>query len=267
MALMAKKDNPNARIVVLGQLVHNHHVEEFLAKKGIICLSGAIGLGMLGQLRRHDIAIFTAHGHDQRYEEYLRALNVTYYDATCPFVKVAHQKIINEIIKGHQVIYIGKMNHPETLAALAISKEVHLYRPDFNYEIIKDESPLIINQTTLNIKEIEQDYIKILEHIPKARIEKEICNTTRLRQEALINLSQNVDVIYVVGDAYSSNTSRLMEIANSYHPNSKNVLISDIKDINLEEIKNKKYLAIVSGASTPSEFISEIYTYLKNNLR
>ena len=70
----------------------------------------------------------------------------------------------------------------------------------------------MINQTTLNTKELKEIFIDIIVHKPKARIMDEICATTRLRQESLIDLKDDVSLILVVGDKKSSNTNRLLEI-------------------------------------------------------
>ncbi len=267
IALSAKKDNPNSKIIILGQLVHNKHVEQFLLDHQIETYKGTVDSSYIDSLDSNTIAIFTAHGHDKKLESYLLDKNIKFYDATCPKVNVTHEKILKEINDGHDVIYIGKKNHPETNGALSISKNILLYEGVDSLAGIKDTSPLVINQTTLNIKELEDIYKDILSKIPNARIEKEICPTTRLRQEAIININNDVDAILIVGDTSSSNTNRLLEIANTYHKDKYIKLISSVNDICVDDLANKNYLAISSGASTPKELINEIVNYLNNYLR
>jgi len=267
IALEVKETYPSKRVIILGQLVHNHHVENFLREKGIETIYDALNSPFLSDTSKDNIYIFTAHGHNESFNNLLDKRGIKYYDVTCPKVQLTHSKIKEAISSNKQVIYIGKANHPETIGALSISNDVYLYNDDFNFDLIKDDSPLVINQTTLNIKEIEKDYGVILKHIPNAIIAKEICPTTRLRQEALINADKDVDAILVVGDKNSSNTTRLLEIAKSSHPESYLKLISSLEDIDLKAISNKKHLLISSGASTPIELIDSIKNYLENNLR
>ena len=158
IALSAKNENPNSKVIILGQLVHNKHVENFLLDHQIETYKGKVDEAYINELDSNSIAIFTAHGHDKKLESYLSDKNIKFYDATCPKVNVTHEKINKEINSGHDVIYIGKKNHPETNGALAISDSIVLYDGVSSLNNIKDPSPLVINQTTLNIKEIEKTY-------------------------------------------------------------------------------------------------------------
>lgn len=265
LAIKARKDNPNKNIYILGQLVHNHHVSDYLKRLNIVTLSQKINESLIDNLKKEDIVIFTAHGHDKKYDELLILKGISFVDATCPIVKNNMSIISYEIKGGHQVVYIGKKDHPETLAALSINKQVVPYYGDsFDYAMLSDDSPLVINQTTLNVDELKKIYEAILSHYPKARIATEVCNTTKLRQRAVKDISKDVDIIYIVGDKNSSNTLRLFEVAKEYHKGINVELISSLEDINIGTLKNKKHLAISSGASTPLELINDIVSFLSN---
>ena len=84
----------------------------------------------------------------------------------------------------------------------------------------------------------------------------EICNSTRLRQENLINYPTSTDYIIVIGGKNSNNTKSLYEIAKGKCQNT--FLISDINEINDLNINKDKSVLIVSGASTPNELVDEI---------
>ena len=106
--------------------------------------------------------------------------------------------------------------------------------------------------------EIVNLYNDIKNHVPNARISNEICPTTRKRQEAVMNI-KDVDAIIVAGDKVSSNSNRLYEIAKASHLGVFVVMVSDVNELPLNELKNKNHIAISSGASTPSDVIDEIY--------
>jgi len=270
IALKAKEDYPDKNIYILGKLVHNQLVINFLNEKGIKTLYQPKKSyeELINTVPPQSILIFTAHGHDKKLEDYALCRSIRILDATCPKVKHNLDLIENELNNKHQVIYIGHKSHPETEAALSLDNNVILYDVNFgiDYNLVNDPSPLVINQTTLNIIDIKNNFEDIKSHVPNARILEEICNTTRLRQEAVISLPNDVDLIIVVGDIYSSNTKRLYEIARMAHPDTLSVMVSELHELNLSLLKEKKHIAIASGASTPLSAIEEIVDYINNKL-
>lgn len=260
IALSAKESNPNKEVYVLGMLVHNNYVVNHLEEKGIKTIFD------IQDIPNGSVIVFTAHGHKKVLDDIAKSKNLIVYDAVCP--KVLHNiKLIEEnIAKGHQIIYIGQQGHPEAEACLSLNKKVILFSKNVlkNYQLISDDSPLVINQTTLNYLEIKDIHQAILESFPHARIANEICVSTRLRQEAICNITDDVDLIIVVGDVNSSNTRRLLEISRQCHPNIDSVMVSNEKELNLELLKNKNHIVISSGASTPLEIIDAVYKAVLN---
>lgn len=267
IALRAKLENKDKSVYILGMLVHNEKVINELTSLGITTLyrDNKSDEELLYSLPDESIVVFSAHGHKKNLDDIAINKRFKVYDATCPKVQNNLKIISKEIEEGHKVIYIGHKNHPEALAALSISDQVLFYdiKGEFNYKGIKDKSPLVINQTTLNTKELKELYIDIIVHLPKARIMDEICPATRLRQEALINIDKDVDLILVIGDKNSSNTNRLLEIAKTNHPEIDSYLVSDLDELKKIDINKKKHVAIASGASTPKKEIDKIKEYLE----
>lgn len=250
-------------IFVMGYLVHNKEVINSLEQYGVKTLYAVDGNyeEMIKGLPDNSVIIFPAHGHEEKYDQIASQKNLIILDAVCPKVKQNENIIKNEIKNNHQVIYIGIGNHPETTASLSINENVILFdiKKEFNYSLISDKQPLVVNQTTLNYLELDKIHAEIKARIPEARFQNEICNSTRKRQETITNLSVDVDMIVIVGDLASSNTNRLLEIAKSSHPNATSVLVSNVGQLNKEIIVNKKHIVISSGASTPIETINMIY--------
>ena len=137
-------------------------------------------------------------------------------------------------------------------------------KKDFDFKQISDNSPLVVNQTTLNFLDLKKIHENIVESIPNARITNEICAATRTRQQAIIDLPNDVDLIVVVGDKKSSNSNRLLEIARESHPNASSILVSDVSEFDTNILVNKNHVAISSGASTPLESINAIYDLINN---
>lgn len=267
IAYKAKKENPDHNVYVLGALVHNQTVIDELSNNHIITLEGKDEISLIDQLKKDDVLIFTAHGHNPKLDEIALLKGLKIYDATCPKVKNNMDKIKSEIDAEHQVIYIGQNGHKETNAALSISNNVSFYDTKLliNYQLITDESPFVINQTTLNFLSLDDIHKDIKKHIPKARIENEICAASRLRQNAILNIAKDTDLIIIVGDKSSSNSVKLFEIAKSNFPDSLVLMVHDLKDLkNNYDFSNKKKAAISSGASTPNYVVNEIFEYLIN---
>ena len=260
LAYKAREENPKKKVYVLGMLVHNNFVVEELKKKDI-----QVALNIKG-IPDGEVIIFSAHGHKRELDAVAKEKNLIVYDSVCPKV-LSNMKLIEDNIKaGHNAIYIGQKGHPEAEACLSLYNKVILYTNNIlnNYHIEEDDSPLIINQTTLSILDIKGIHEDILKAIPNARIANEICGSTRLRQEAILSLDKDVDLIIVVGDNNSSNTKRLLEVAKASHPEVESLMIADASELDMRTCANKSHIVISSGASTPEDIIDAVYNKIVN---
>lgn len=263
-AIKIKKNNLFNNVYVLGELVHNEDVISFLNNHDIHTLVvNNNEEEILKNLNTNDILIFSAHGHNEKLDELLKNKKITFFDTTCKNVRKNLDLIKENIDKG--IIYIGKENHAETKAAISISNKVVLYDLDkgVDFSKIAFKEPIIINQTTLSFLELNNIHKEILENIPKANIIDEICPVTRIRQENIINLKKDYDLLIIIGSKTSSNTNKLYELALKYHQNKKVLMIGSKKDLFNFDLSNYQHVAIFSGTSTPNEIINEVKQYLE----
>lgn len=256
LALSFKKKHPDKPCYALGALVHNETVVEELNKYGIISLMEKVSNEeKIKKLPKGCVLIFSAHGHDKKLDELLKRKDITYLDATCPIVELSAANIKKAINDGHQVIYVGTPNHPETIAMLSIDKEVYLYQEIMGdmKSIIKDKAPFVSSQTTLSVYELEEIFKEIKEVFPDAIFQKEICRETKLRQDAIKKLPNDVDAVFVVGGKDSSNTKKLYELSKKHFSTLKIFYILNEHDIDplKDKLKGCLKCAIISGASTP----------------
>lgn len=262
IAKQAAIDNPNKHVYIFGLLVHNTDVKKELESLKIETIEVEDGkeIDTLKSFKKDDLVIFTAHGHPKAYEEVLNKMRVSFIDTTCPIV----QKSFDLIKQAKEIIYIGKNGHPETKAALTMNEEVHLYdiKTGIDYSAINTKDPLVINQTTLSFLELEEIHKDIQKHIVNANILDEICNVTMLRQKAIRNIDDNVEVIIVVGSKKSSNTLKLFEVANNFHSGKHILFVENVNDIK-EDLSKYNRFAITGGTSTPLSKIEEIKLYLE----
>ena len=258
-----REEYPYNNIYLFGELIHNKSVMDDLALKGInvVEFSKNSAEVKLNSFKKGDIVIFSAHGHDKNYEEILIKNGVKYFDSTCPIVKVN----LNRISKANgDVIFVGKKGHPETLASLSKGKNVFLYdiNSKFDYSQIKSEQVYVMNQTTLSIFELKRIFKDIKEHFPNAIFTDEICNESRIRQENIASISEDYDLVIVIGDKNSSNTTKLFDIANK-NKNRKNYLVSNLDEVKTIDLSQHKKVALFSGTSCPKYIIDEIFEYLR----
>ena len=267
VAIKTKDKNPSKSVVVLGMLVHNQDSLKELEKHRIktIYKQNCSYEQLIDEIKESSVVILTAHGHAKVIEEKLLKNGHEIVDATCPFVKQSFVSILDAIKNGKEVFYIGVKNHPEANAALSLSEKVHLI--DIKECLVPEvycKSPVVISQTTLSRFEVMELCGLIKKSYPGAEFLDGICNASTKRQEALMNLSEDVDLVYIVGGANSNNSKTLFNLAKKLYPNKQVKLIQNADDINKKDLIGLSHIAISSGASNPKEVISEIKSKLLN---
>ena len=263
VAKLCRAENPDKKITILGNLVHNQYVKKALQTYQIHTVENKekTRIELLDEID-DGIVIFTAHGVSHFVYEKAKEKGLEIYDASCPFV-LSTQKIVQQKLKeGYIIFYIGKNHHPEAESIYSTSKDVYLIE---KVEDIPDgiQKPIFVtNQTTMSIYDIQFLFDSIQKKYPKALIHDEICNATRVRQQAILDLkNQDVDALIVVGDPSSNNTKQLAYIGRK--AGIQNVYrIETVNDIDLNDFKQCKTIAITSGASTPTYLTQQIIQYL-----
>ncbi len=261
------KEHQKEKLKVLGNLVHNEDVSAFLKCNGIDSISYPDNLiDKVELLSSKDTAVFSAHGHDKKIEKILNAKGIKFIDTTCPIVIHSFRRIQHFIEQGYDIIYIGQSTHPETIAALSIDKNVILLDiENLSYSHLTENRKLFCtNQTTLSVTELDECFKKVQNDYENVIFEDEICNETRKRQEAVLKMDKNLDVVYVVGGSKSSNTRKLFNIAKK-HFNTKHIYkILNKKEVDTSILINASTIGIISGASTPLETSVELKTYIES---
>lgn len=257
---------PDQQIYILGMLVHNTYVMEALKKINIIAIDDKkkTRLELLDEITE-GVVIFTAHGIAPNVIEKAKSKGLICVDASCLDVVKTQDIILEQLEKGSHVLYIGKQYHPEAEAVCSLGERVHLITDKESIDILPVyEQVFVTNQTTMSIFDIEAlfDYIKI--KFPNAVFCEEICNATRIRQEAVVALEgKEIDVLYVVGDSCSNNSNRLAQIAKERGiPNV--YLVDDVNGIQDEQLHQVKRVAVTAGASTPTYLTKQVIFFLEN---
>lgn len=266
LALKIRKEYPNDKIYLLGMIVHNSFIKDALTLKNIETLDPKkySKYELIDQIDS-GIIILSAHGTSKKIKKILDEKKLTYFDATCKDVTKTELIMEDYIKEGYDVIYVGKKDHPEAIAAIDIDEnKVHLVCEveDLDNLEINNSKIILTNQTTLSIKELKSIFEKAKNKFATLEFVEEICDATRTRQEAIELIDDDVDIVFVVGDPQSNNSNKLAGLAKKENRNV--YLIESINDIKVEWLENKKKAAISSGASTPTYLTNMVIEYLKN---
>ncbi len=250
-------------IYILGEIVHNRNVTKSLAEAGAITLTGDSRQNLLSQVKSGTV-IITAHGISPHLISKALEKGLNVVDATCRDVYKTHDIIREKLSDGYDVFYIGKKNHPETEGCISIDENIKLITSVKDVENMKSSSTKICvtNQTTLSIWDMQLIIDAIKNKYENVEIINEICDATELRQRAVANMDKDIDLLYVVGDKNSNNTNKLAEISEQV-ANVKAIRIDDSRDIDINDLKNVKNVAITSGASTPTLITKNVIDFLE----
>ena len=257
-----KEQYPNENIYILGMIVHNSYVSKQMEDLGVITLEDPnLSKEELLDTIDKGVVIFTAHGISDKIKQKALDKGLICVDASCVDVLKNKDLIKSYLDKGYDVVYFGKKKHPEAEAILSLSNNIHLVSniSDIDNLNISNDNLFITNQTTMSYLEVEDMLKLIKDKYPTCIIQKEICNATSSRQQAITNIKDG-DVLYVVGDVKSNNTNKLKEIGSKYFK--KVFLISNYKEINKKDLVNENKIYVTAGASTPPILIDEVIDYL-----
>ncbi|PMH39731.1 4-hydroxy-3-methylbut-2-enyl diphosphate reductase [Vibrio sp. 10N.286.49.B3] len=251
-------------IYVRHEVVHNRFVVEGLKQRG------AIFVEELSEVPDDNIVIFSAHGVPQSVRKEAKERDLTVFDATCPLVTKVHMEVARASRKHMEVVLIGHAGHPEVEGTMGqyASEEGGMYlveKPeDVELLVVKDPSNLhYVSQTTLSVDETADVINRLREVFPKIQGPRkdDICYATQNRQDAVRELSADVDIVVVVGSKNSSNSTRLKELAEKL--GTPGYLTDCAEDIQPEWFVGKSKIGVTAGASAPEELVNQILDRIK----
>ena len=249
-------------IYVRREIVHNKFVVNELHEKGIIFVNE------LDEVPHGSRVIFSAHGVSPEVAESATARQLKVIDATCPLVTKVHREAIRYASEGYTIILIGHSDHDEVIGTLGEAPESIIVldpEEDINALPIQDPSKVVyLTQTTLSLNDTRHIVDKLRQRFPliKAPASEDICYATQNRQSAVLELTQKAALILVVGSANSSNSRRLVEVAQSAGVPA--YLIDDIENIEPYWLDEIRTIGLTAGASAPEGLVERVVHYLND---
>lgn len=260
--------DPSSRrpIYVLGMLVHNRHAVFELESLGIRTLDGADRLALLERVDSGTV-ILTAHGVSPEVKARALQRGLSVVDATCADVTRTHELVRRLAGEGYYIVYIGRAGHPEAEGVLGeqpgcitlIEREDEVD----SLAVPKGRPLAVTTQTTLSQWDTEAIISRIRARFPAVRVFNEICMATQLRQQAAVREAASVDVVIVVGDPRSHNSTRLVQVVRE-RARKPAYLVEDPSQIRPEWLAEARRVGVTAGSSTPSPITRAVIRWLRD---
>jgi len=248
-----------APIYVRHEIIHNQFVVNELKQKG------AIFVEEIEEIPNDSTVIFSAHGVSPEVWTDAKIKNLNIIDATCPLVTKVHLEAIKYAKDGYTILLVGHKGHDEVIGTMGEAPDHTILVEDIDHvESIKVRNPekvVALTQTTLSISDTSDIINRLKQKFPQLITRNDICYATTNRQNALSSMTENVDLVLVVGAKNSSNSNRLKELASENGIEA--YLINGPEDLDDSWLIGKKTVGITSGASTPEVLVNRVLAKLK----
>lgn len=250
-------------VYVRHEIVHNRYVVEDLERKG------AIFVEELDEVPEGAKVIFSAHGVPKSVPAEAQARELFYLDATCPLVSKVHVEAERLHARGLEIVLIGHAGHPEVIGTMGQLPEgsVKLIETIADAETFEPHDPeklAFVTQTTLSVDDTAGIVAVLRRRFPSIAgpHKEDICYATTNRQEAVKEIAPRVDAMLVIGAPNSSNSMRLVEVAErsgcTYA-----ALVQRAADIDWAALGNPATVGLTAGASAPDILVNEVITAFK----
>ncbi len=250
-----------APVYVRHEIVHNRFVVDELKAKG------AVFVEELDEVPDDAPVVFSAHGVPKAVPHKAAERGLAYLDATCPLVSRVHRQAERMVEQGRHILFIGHAGHPEVIGTLGQVPAGHMTL----VETVADAEALVpvdagnlafLTQTTLSVDDTA-DIVAALQrrfpaiHGPRG---EDICYATSNRQAAVKVIAEACDAMLVIGAPNSSNSLRLVEVAERAGVRAR--LIERAADLDFAWLAGVGTLGITAGASAPECLVRELIDLL-----
>lgn len=246
-----------APVYVRHEIVHNKFVVDSLKAKG------AVFVDELDEVPDGVPVVFSAHGVPKSVPAEAQDRGLSYLDATCPLVSKVHRQAERLVAAGRHILFIGHARHPEVIGTFGQVPEgsMTLIETEADAEAVAVDDPdnlAFLTQTTLSVDDTAAILVILQRRFPGIVAPKadDICYATSNRQAAVRAIAQSCDLVLVIGAPNSSNSVRLVEVAEREGTDAK--LIQRADDLDFGWLAGVGTLGITAGASAPELLVREV---------
>jgi len=245
-----------APVYVHHEIVHNTYVVEQLRRRG------AIFVEAISEVPHGGVLVFSAHGVPPTVRDEARERSLRVIDATCPLVTKVHLEAKKFGREKRTIILIGHRDHQEIVGTSGEAPDRTLVVDsveEVDALIVDDPDRLaFLTQTTLSLYDTQEIVARLRQRFPNiiGPASDDICYATQNRQEAVEQVAKDVDLILVVGSQNSSNSNRLVELAQRL--DIKAQLIDAAADIDPKWLEGIRRVGLTAGASAPEVLVEQV---------
>ena len=245
-----------APVYVHHEIVHNTYVVEQLRRRG------AIFVESIGEVPHGAVLVFSAHGVPPTVRDEAKDRSLKVIDATCPLVTKVHLEALKFAREKRTIILIGHRDHQEIVGTSGEAPDRTLVVDSVEavdaLHVDDPEHLAFLTQTTLSLYDTQEIVARLRQRFPSIRgpASDDICYATQNRQEAVEQVAKDIDLILVVGSQNSSNSNRLVEVAERRGVNAK--LIDAASDVDPAWLDGVKSVGLTAGASAPEILVEQV---------
>jgi 4-hydroxy-3-methylbut-2-en-1-yl diphosphate reductase len=244
-------------VYVRHEIVHNRFVVDALKDKG------AIFVEELDEVPDDMPVVFSAHGVPKAVPAKANERGLDWLDATCPLVSKVHRQAERLVENGKHILFIGHAGHPEVIGTLGQVPEGMMTLIETIADVARLTPESIQNlafltQTTLSVDDTAEIITALKEKFPQIQAPRaeDICYATSNRQAAVKEITDSVEKIIVIGAPNSSNSLRLVEVAERRGVSAR--LIQRANELDFEWLGAPQTLGLTAGASAPEILVREV---------
>jgi 4-hydroxy-3-methylbut-2-enyl diphosphate reductase len=249
-----------APVYVRKEIVHNKHVVEQLRERGAVFVDE-----LDDSIPEGAITVFSAHGVAPKVHADAERRALRTIDATCPLVTKVHREAIKFAADGYTIVLIGHAGHEEVEGTMGEAPDrIVLVETEADVDALEVEDPsklAYVSQTTLSVDETRQIIARLRERFPAITGPRtdDICYATTNRQAAVKQMAARCDLVLVIGSRNSSNSNRLVQVAQEHGAESH--LIDNETQVDPAWLEGKRVVGISSGASAPEELVQRLVAF------
>jgi 4-hydroxy-3-methylbut-2-enyl diphosphate reductase len=213
------------------------------------------------------LLIYSAHGVSPAVREAASAQGLRTIDATCPLVTKVHLEAQRFAREGYEIVLVGHAGHVEVEGTMGHAPErMHLVEDVADVEALAALQPArlaVLTQTTLSVDDTRDVTDALRARFPEIRLPRkdDICYATQNRQNAVKQLVAESQLVLVVGAPESSNSNRLVEIAQKAGVAAR--LVQSASDVRAEWLAGVATVGVTAGASAPESIVQEVVAKLR----
>jgi 4-hydroxy-3-methylbut-2-enyl diphosphate reductase len=258
--VQAALEDRGAPIYVRKQIVHNAHVVRSLEERG------AVFVEEIDEVPAGATVVFSAHGVSPAVRRAAAQRGLEVIDATCPLVSKVHAEARRFADAQFDIVLVGHEGHEEIDGTYGEAPErTHVIENVAEVAELQIADPsrvAYLTQTTLAVDETAEVVRALRERFPAAvgPPSSDICYATQNRQDAVRALAGECDLVLVVGSANSSNSRRLVEVAQ--RSGCEALLIGSPDEIPPSALIGARRIGLTAGASAPEPLVQDVVSAL-----